>query len=168
MPLWANSVVILLNSRGWSSLRVVFSQTRNGNRLYWCKYIRNIDGATQRLKATVPDRRVWLLHLPVLSLLCAWTRHLKTRTRRQAICTSVLPASTTPVNKKNLSSWHPAPLLSENEQRVTEFLYQAVELPTSDCSIFTENESLVQISGDSRLKKWGGQCGAKEKVGGHT
>jgi len=31
-----------------------------GNRLYWCKYIRDINGATQKLKATVPDRRVWL------------------------------------------------------------------------------------------------------------
>jgi len=30
------------------------------NRLYWCKYIRNINGATQSLKATVLDRRVWL------------------------------------------------------------------------------------------------------------
>jgi len=46
----------------------------------------------------------WLrlcLHLPVLSLLCAWARHLKTRTQRsQAICTSVLSASKTPVNQK--------------------------------------------------------------------
>ena len=32
-----------------------------------------------------------------------------------------------------------------NNERVTEFLYQAVDLPTSDCSIFTENEDLVQI-----------------------
>jgi len=31
-----------------------------GNRSYWCKYVRDINGATQRLKATVPDRRVWL------------------------------------------------------------------------------------------------------------
>jgi len=30
VPLWANSVVTLLvNSKGWSSLHVVFSQTRN-------------------------------------------------------------------------------------------------------------------------------------------
>jgi len=43
-----------------------------------------------------------------------------------------------------------------NKERVTEFLYQAVELPASDCSIFTENENLVQISGDSRLNKVGG------------
>ena len=33
---------------------------RYGNRLYWCKYIHDINGATQRLKATVPDRRVGL------------------------------------------------------------------------------------------------------------
>ena len=32
----------------------------HGNRLYWCKYIRDINGATQSLKATVQDRRVWL------------------------------------------------------------------------------------------------------------
>jgi len=31
-----------------------------GNRLYRCKYVRDFNGATQRLKATVPDRRVWL------------------------------------------------------------------------------------------------------------
>jgi len=31
-----------------------------GDCLYWCKYIRDFDGATQWLKATVPDRRVWL------------------------------------------------------------------------------------------------------------
>ena len=31
-----------------------------GNRLYWCKYVRDFNGATQRLKATVLDRRVWL------------------------------------------------------------------------------------------------------------
>jgi len=33
----------------------------------------------------------------------------------------------------------------ENEQRKSKFLYQAVELPTSDSSIFAENEGLVQI-----------------------
>ena len=32
-----------------------------------------------------------------------------------------------------------------NKERDTEFLYQAVELSTSDCSIFTENEGLAQI-----------------------
>jgi len=66
-----------------------------GNCLYWCKYVRDFDGATQWLKATVPDRRVWLPTLPVLSLLCTWARRLKTRTQRcLAICTSVRPSST--------------------------------------------------------------------------
>jgi len=32
---------------------------------------------------------------------------------------------------------------------------------------FIERYSMTN-SGDSRLKKWGGQCGAKEKVGGPT
>jgi len=31
-----------------------------GNRGCWYKYVRDINGATQRLKATVPDRMVWL------------------------------------------------------------------------------------------------------------
>jgi len=56
-----------------------------------------------------------------------------------------------------------------NKERVTEFLYQAVELPTSDCSIFTENESLVQIMAILDLKKWGGgSAGPRKKVGGRT
>ena len=56
----------------------------------------------------------------MLSLLCAWARHLKTRTeRRQAICTSVLPASKTPVHQKSLSSntLHLYQCKLENEQR---------------------------------------------------
>ena len=101
-------------------------------------------------------RMVWSdsLNLPVLSLLCAWARHLKTRTQRsQAICTSVLPASKTPVNQKSLIIL--TPCISTQRKRtktrkltkkVTEFLYQAVELPTSNCSIFTENEGLVLIN----------------------
>jgi len=71
----------------------------------------------------------------------------------QAIYTSVLPASETHVNQKNLYHLntlhlHPAKTNKDsktNKERVTEFLYQAVELPTSDCSTFTENEGLVQI-----------------------
>ena len=81
---------------GRSSLHVVFSHTRNVtvNCLYWCKYLRDFIGATQKLKATVPIERSDSLHLPVLSLLCAWARHFKTRTQRgQAICTSVRLAS---------------------------------------------------------------------------
>jgi len=72
-------------------------QETYSNCLYWWKYVRDINGATQKLKATVLDRRVWTLHLPVLSLLCAWARYLKTRTthsRGQAICMCVRPAST--------------------------------------------------------------------------
>jgi len=52
-------------------------------------------------------------NLPVLSLLCTWARHLKARTQRsQATCTSVLPASKSPVNQKiyhlNKLSLYPA------------------------------------------------------------
>jgi len=31
-----------------------------GNRRYWCKHVRDIIGATQSLKAMVPDRMAWL------------------------------------------------------------------------------------------------------------
>ena len=58
------------------------------------------------LTVNITFRIVWSdsLSLPVLSLLCAWARHLKTRTQRsQATRTSMLPASKTPVNQKNLS-----------------------------------------------------------------
>jgi len=76
----------------------------------------------------------------------------------------VLPASTTLLIKKfyHLDTLH-LYLAKTNKERVTEFLYQAVELPTSDCSIFTENETLVQISGDSRLKKVGVSAGPRKK-----
>jgi len=64
----------------------------------------------------------------------------------------VLPASKAPVNQKiyHLNTLHLYPAKTNkdsktNKERVTEFLYQAVELLTSDCSIFTENEGLVQI-----------------------
>jgi len=77
----------------------------------------------------------------------------QTRTQwHQAICTSVLPASETPVNQKiyHLNTLHLCPVKTNkdsktNKERVTEFFNQAVELSTSDCSIFTENEGLVQI-----------------------
>ena len=68
--------------------------------------------------------------------------------KSQAMCTSVLPASKTPVNKKiyHLNTLHLYSANSKtNKERVSELLYQAVQLPTSDCSIFTENEGLDQI-----------------------
>ena len=70
---------------------------------------------------TQPHPHAVRLCLPVLSLLCAWARHLKTRTQRsQAICTSVPPLLKLLLTKKiyHLNSYHPAPLPSENEQRL--------------------------------------------------
>ena len=128
---------------------------------------------TQRniLKARVPDRMVWL---PKPACVIAAVRLSKAQTRtqrRQAICTSVLPASKTPVNQKSLSSSHPAPLPSANsktnKERITEFLYQAVQIPTSSCSIFIVSEGLVQIKvtitnhGRNFVVKWGGQLSVK-------
>ena len=122
MTLLANSVVtVLVNSRGWSFLRVVFSQTRHFTVIAFTDGNMYATSMTQRnvLKATVPDRTVVLPELACVSLLCAWARHLMTRTQRsQEICTSLLPTSKTPVNQKNLSSLHIAPLPSENEQRL--------------------------------------------------
>jgi len=40
-----------------------------------------------------------------------------------------------------------------NKERITEILHEAVELPTSECSIFTVNEGLVQmLTSRERLK----------------
>ena len=70
--------------------------------------------------------------------------------RSQEICTSVLPTSKTPVNQKiyhiNTLHLYPAKTSKDsktNRERVAGFLYRAVELPTYDCLIFTENEGLV-------------------------
>ena len=67
-------------------------------------------------------RIVWSdsLNLPVLSLLCAWARHLKTCTQRsQAICTSVLAASKLLLIKKYiiLTPCTSTQRKLENEQR---------------------------------------------------
>ena len=75
-------------------------------------------------------------------------RRSKTHTQTsQAIFTYLLPAYKTLVNQKKFIIY-PAKTNKDsktNKERVTEFLYQAVELSTSNCSIFTENEGLVQI-----------------------
>ena len=71
-----------VNSRGWSSLHVVFSQTRNyGNCIYWCKYSTYATSMAQRKgwKRRFRIDRSDSLHLPVLSLLCTWARRLKMR-----------------------------------------------------------------------------------------
>ena len=63
-----------------------------GKCLYWCKYVRDFDGAPQWLKATVPDRRIWL---PTPACVDVAVRLSKARTQRgQAICSSARPAST--------------------------------------------------------------------------
>ena len=86
-------------------MRVVFSQTRHFTVIAFTDANMYATSMMQHnvLKVTVPDRMVWLRNLPVLLLLCAWARHLKTRTQRsQAICTSLLPASKSPVNTKSI------------------------------------------------------------------
>jgi len=63
MTLLANSVVtVLVNSRGWSFLRVVFSQTRHFTVIAFTDAHMYATSMTQRnvLKTTVPDRMVGL------------------------------------------------------------------------------------------------------------
>jgi len=90
-------------------------------------------------------------------------RRSKTHTQTsQAICTYVLPASKTLVNQKiyHIDTLHLYPTKTNkdsktNKERVTEFLYQAVELSTSNCSIFTENEGLgADQSHYNQSRRW--------------
>ena len=71
-----------------------------GNRLYWCKYIRDINGATQRLKATVPDRRVWL---PAHALAVRLNNAFKGAKQSPRPCGPLLP-KTAPLWKWNTHS----------------------------------------------------------------
>jgi len=97
---------------------VLPDKTFYGNCFYWYKYVTSlmqwawiasikamVSKSDRTAKAVVPDRTVWL---PIPAWVIAAVRlskALKTRTKRsQAICTSVLIASKTPVNQKNLSS----------------------------------------------------------------
>jgi len=93
------------------------------------------------LKATVPDRSVWL---PTPACVIAAVRFSKALNDAHSKEPSNLhvraAASKTPVikniNHLNTLHLHPA---KTNKERFNEFLYQSVELSTSDCSIFTEN-----------------------------
>jgi len=63
-----------------------------GNCLYWCKYIREINDAPQRLKAKVPDRRVWLPTPACVIVAVRLSKALKdAHSRGQTICTSCAP-----------------------------------------------------------------------------
>ena len=62
---------------------------------------------------------------------------------------------------------YPAQTRKRTKKRITEFLYQAVEIPTSDYSIFTVSEGLVQIKvtitnhGRNFVAKCGGTAGCE-------
>ena len=71
-----------------------------GNHLYWCKYIRDINGAMQRLKATVPDRRVWL---PAHALAVRLNNAFKGAKQSPRPCGPLLP-KTAPLWKWNTHS----------------------------------------------------------------
>ena len=92
------------------------------------------------LKATVPDRRVWL---PTPAYGIAVVRLGKALEDAHSKGSSNLHVRAArfenSCESKKSIILTPCTSTSANEQRVTEFLYQAVELSTSDCSIFTEN-----------------------------
>jgi len=78
-----------------TTVKLIRDKKLYGNGLYWCKYLRHFNGATQRLKAMVPDRSVWLTASAMLSLLCAWAWHahgtLKGAKQSARLCGSLLP-----------------------------------------------------------------------------
>ena len=87
-------------------MRVAFSQTTNFTVIAFSDANMYATSMTQRnvLKATIPDRMVWLPKPACVIIAVRLSKALKTRTQRsQAICMSVLTASKTPVNQKNLS-----------------------------------------------------------------
>jgi len=80
----------------------VFSQTRNFAAIAFTDANMYATSVTQRnvLKATVPDRMI-LLPKPACVIADVHLNKAQSCTRRsQAICTSVLPASNTPINQK--------------------------------------------------------------------
>jgi len=64
-----------------------------GNCLYWYKYVRDSDGTTQWLKATVPDRRVWIPTPACVIVAVRLSKALRRALKSQAVCTSVRSAS---------------------------------------------------------------------------
>ena len=84
------------------------------------------------------------LNLPVLSLLCAWARHLKTRTQRsQPICTSMLPASKTPVNQKK--SIILTPCTSTQWKRTNTRKWTKRETPNSYIKLLNYRHQIVRF-----------------------
>jgi len=154
---------LLVNSRGWSSMCAMFSQIRNFTVIDFIDANMYVISMMQWAwiasnKTIVPDRTVWLpIHACVIAAV-RLSKALKTRTQRnQAICTPVLIASKLLLFKKicHLNTLHLCP--AQTRKRTKKGLPNSYTrlfgkkgspnstLPTSDCSIFTENESLVQI-----------------------
>jgi len=80
-------------------------------------------------------------NLSVLLLLCTWARHLKTGTQRsQAICTSVVPASNTPINKKidYINTLHLYPTKTNKHSKVNKESYRILisSCWTTDIQLF--------------------------------
>jgi len=59
VPRVPHLIAPMLNGVKFLARSVLPDKKFYSNCLYWCKYVRDFDGATQWLKATVPDRRVW-------------------------------------------------------------------------------------------------------------
>jgi len=118
-----------------------------GNCFYWCKHVRDFDDATQCFQSGGSGS----YDLTPQTCLCYRCCALEQDTRRalkgdKQSARPCCPLLKLLLIKKiyHLNTLHLYPAKT-NKERVTEFSYQAVQLPTSDCSIFTENEGLVQI-----------------------
>jgi len=101
------------------------------------------------LKATVPDRMVRLPKPACVIAAVRMSKALKEAKQSARPCCP-LPKLLLIKTIYHLNTLHLYPAKTNkdsktNKERVTDFLYQAVELSTSACSIFTENEGLVQI-----------------------
>jgi len=93
---------------------------------------------TQRnvLKAAVPDRMVWLPKPACVIAAVRMSKALKGAKQSARPCCQLLQLLLIKNIYHNTLHLYPA---KTNIERVTEFLCQAVELSTFDCSVFTEN-----------------------------
>ena len=123
----------------------MFSQTRNFAVIAFTDANIYATSMTQRnvLKATVPDRMI-LLPTPACVIADVHLSKAQTRTQSsQAICTSVLPASKTPVNQKiyHLNTLHLYP--AQTRKRTKK------ELANSYTKLFNYRHPIVRF-----LRKW--------------
>jgi len=112
---------LLVNSRGRSSLHVVFSQTRNFTVIAFIDANIYSNSMAQRkswklqFRIEVSDS----LHLPALSLLCAWARHLKTRPPHSKGPSNLHAREARFYRRLHLGRWNTPPIFLLEDDRLT-------------------------------------------------